>query len=601
MDPSKIKAKQVKKQVKQQVKKQTKKQVDTQLNKQACFKPVSVKRGGEVILEAIIKHQGGKGQIFGLCGSTTFQFDKIMQNAIDAGKLDYIHVANETSGSYAAQNFSDDKRVGVVITTRGPGITMALSGIASAMREELPLLYICGVSPTDVKDEFQNLDLSILEKVTKKTFRITRKLLSMEEVSDVVEEACFTALHGTSANPGKGPVVLMVDADVWLNDMSISTKSKFEPKSTRTGNEKDALFDLVHRWNKASKIVMRLGPRVSHKTAKMMVQLADDFPQLYLTTVFDARAVLSPDVSPKFLDMSGPVGNAVANQAIKDADFVIDAGVGVLYTTLVIDIKDSGVHSNVLRLFDEPIEKEGYMVNVDLVLYNLLKNSYQLAKKSSWSVGDSTASFKKILDVYDAQTNTLGHYVAACMKQFYNNQLIIDDDYYHVTDSGTAAFIAGQLLRMKKPNDGIYTEFAPIGLSMASAVGKIYGNSKDAVVYLGEGAFMNMLSSFIDLKVAAMVNNVRVLMLLFDDNKYGNVALGDLVLHKEYTSVTETVDLKKGFDFEKLLLSQKPVKLVLGYDKCVIEGFKAKSAGYTEAGLYIMKMDGVTTAIVTSQ
>jgi len=112
---------------------------------------------------------------------------------------------------------------------------------------------------------------------------------------------------------------------------------------------------------------------------------------------------------------------------------------------------------------------------------------------------------------------------------------------------------------------------------------------------------MNMMSSFIDLKVAAIANKVRVLLLLFDDKKYGNVALGDIALFNEYTSITSTVDLLSQFDMVQVLESVHPIQLKLDYDPTVIEDFKNSSEGYTEPGVYVMKMEGITSPFLGNQ
>jgi len=576
------------------------------------------RNGGDVILAAIIKNQGGYGRIFGVCGSTIFQFNKSMQNAIDNKNFDFVHMSNETSAVYAAQNYYNKNGfVGAAITTRGPGIYMAMSAIGSSLREELPLVYICGVAPIDVADDFQNIDLKSLMTISKRVFRITRDIKCISKVQDIIDEVFHVAKHGTSENPSPGPVTLMVDSDFWLTKLSVVCGKQFIPKPVRTGNEMNALYEIINNWNLSNSVVMRIGPRVSPKVANLMIKLAEEFPQLYITTVFDARSVLSPDVSDKFLDMSGPVGNKLANDVIEKADLIIDAGVGVLYTVLVIDLITAGRHKNVIRLFDEPIEKTGFMVNVDVVLKYLHRNRDLLESKPAGAkaltdavVGQgqqitsnkTTASFKKVLDVYLDQNNTIGYHVATCLSQFYNNKLIVTDDYYQVTDSGTAAFITGQLLRMKNQYlDGIYTEFSAIGLSMGSATGKIYGNPKDCVVWLGDGAFINLMSNIIDLKTAAMYNKTRVLVLLFDDKKYGNVALGDMALFKEYTDITSTQVFHDNFSIEAVLKSVGPVVYEDDYKKNFIPKFRAGKGNFKDPGIYIMKINGITTPIVTAQ
>lgn len=625
-----------------------------------CLENINVSQpiqGGRVILEAIMANQKTSDPsgntntiIFGLAGSSTFQWNSILQEAIDYlpntpadnfKKLKMIHITNECAGTYAAQNFSNNMKVGVVFTTRGPGITMALTGIVSAMREELPLVYICGVSPTDIKDEFQNVDLTILDKVAKRTYRITSSNNCIQHVHNIITNACHVAIAGTNKNPGKGPVVIMVDFDFWRKSLNTKCNMCWIPHRVLTGNEKPAIREIIKKWNtitNQSIIVMRIGTRCSPEIARKMVKLSDYFPQLYIVATFDARGMIDPDPSKtnnKYLDVHGPVGNRAANNAVNYAlanGLVIDAGVGVLYTTLSVDVV-----GNVIRLFDEPIEKDGYMVNVNYVLDKLYGLVFQvdqgkLYKNMSYiynNFGNATTQFKLIYDEYVRQgpgayyypgvngptieipishvLPSIGHIVARCMKNFYDNDttslVINSNDYYHVYDSGTAAFIAGQLGRMKySNNDGVYTEYSAIGLSLASAAGKIWGNPKHVVVYIGDGAFMNMLGSIIDLKQAAHMNNKKALILYFNDYRYGNVALGDLALPPNtYTSIPITVDLLNQFDVNALMISVCGApKFCHAFNDTDIDIFITLFKNTSDTGLYILRMDGETTRIARS-
>ena len=615
-------------------------------------------QGGEVILNAFIKNQlPNQCKIFGLPGSSIFQWDKILQNAIEAGKLDHVHITNEIAGTYEAQNFSDvkegGKKVGVSFSTRGPGICMGVTGIASAFREELPLIYVSGVSPTDRQDEFQNVDLKLLSNITKKVFRITRAIKCIDELEAVIDEACFTAINGTCQNPGRGLVALLVDLDVWRNPMGISCSYKFIPKPVLTGNEDNALYDIITRWNNPSvkAIVVRVGTRVFSEKAQLIIDLAKLFPQMYVVTVADSRGLISPTVNTgatkKYLDLQGPVGVATANAATDYASkngIVLDLGVGVLYTTLVTDVIASGTGS-VLRLFDEPIEFDGHLVNVNYVIQQLWNNKSKLkvggiptfSPSSPYSGltpntnliylglpfgGDTTKAFKAIIDTYLNQTNlsgrlypmpgpSLGCWVAKCITNFYalpitdpNCDYTINVDYNFVCDSGTATFIAGVLMRNNIPdNDCIYTEFSAIGLGIASAAGKLWRNEKDAVLFVGDGGTMNLLGHLIDLKQAAVSNNRRALFLYFNDFKYGNVALGDLALFSNWTSITSTTDLMSTFNVDTYFSSLSPVKQLtatFGTIDGYMQSFRTGAAGWTAPGLYIIRMDGNTTKILNT-
>jgi thiamine pyrophosphate-dependent acetolactate synthase large subunit-like protein len=94
----------------------------------------------------------------------------------------------------------------------------------------------------------------------------------------------------------------------------------YVPVPALTGREEEAYQYILSKWGLADKIAIRFGPRVSEESARQLVEIVNEFPQALLTSVFDSRGTLPPDVSPSYLDMSGPIGNAVANKAVVEAD-----------------------------------------------------------------------------------------------------------------------------------------------------------------------------------------------------------------------------------------------------------------------------------------
>jgi len=550
--------------------------------------------GGEIIVKTIAQLQGGKCTFFGLCGSTTFRFNKIMDAAISDGVLDYVHCTNEISATLAAANFSKNNKIGVAITTRGPGMTMATTGLASADREELPMVYLSGLGTSTDYDVFQLLDTSIVSTITKRIFNITSAFTTKAEIIDVVEEAFHVAKYGTSENPGPGPVSLLVSDDVWLKEFNRAGTTKFRPYRIKTGKEKKALNEIIRRWNCSSKIILRLGSRISEDTMNRMVSFAERFPQLYITTVYDSRGMLSPDISNKYLGMSGPLGNSVVQQAMEDADLIIEAAIGVLYSLLIKETTDD----RVIHLYDEPVDKEGYKVNADVVLEGLVYNESHLHVGQEWVSGDPTAAFGQIVQSYLADGNTIPAVVTKCVNVFYDEQYICRDNYYHVLDIGAAAFTAGQMLRVSDgDNLGNYSEYSPIGMSLGSAVGKMFSEPKDAVVYIGDGGFLTMLNGLVDLNEACHRNQNRVLVLYFDDQKYGNVAGGDLVVFGDFTSITKTTYLYQHMDLPKLFGSMNPIKYYDDLDVNAIDLWRTKAQGFTDPGLYVMRVRGDTALL----
>ncbi|CAH6419498.1 Acetolactate synthase [uncultured virus] len=547
---------------------------------------------GKIILKSIISHQGGFGTIFGLCGSTTYQFDEIMQGAINKRTLQYIHCTNEITATLAAANYG---KVGVVLTTRGPGITMAMTGLASAYQEKLPLVYLCGIDTIDSIDEFQYIDLNIINAVTKKAFVISNTVTSQQQIKDIMKSAFNTAIEGTDVNPGHGPVAVFVMYDMWQRVLTHASPTTYVPQNPVTGQEQNAVNEIIERWNDSSFVVMRLGSRVNRHTGLLMIKLANKFAQFYIVSAFHSRSIFSPVISSKYLSFDGRLGNSVANKAVNNADLVIEAGIGPYISSFSYPIDNN----KTIQLYDEPVESPGYKVNVNKTLELLYEQSEKLQNKAAIILGNPTLAFGEILNQYLHQNNTIGYYVASCINQQYSPNFLINYDYNQIVDIGVAGLIAIQLLRCKNYNNtGFTSEFSPIGLSMGSTVGRLYDTKKDSIIYIGDGALLTMLFGLIDLAQVCKITKTRVLILLFNDQRYGDVALPEKKLFGKYTSITKTSPLYNNFDIYTLFKSLNPIKLARGYHPHIIENFLNKT--YTDPGLYIMVMNGTTHPPVTT-
>ncbi len=124
--------------------------------------------GADVLVQGLINH--GVEHLFGMPGShSTAIYDALKRN----GKIATVLVRNEQAGAFMADGFARvAARPGVVCTTAGPGATNALSGVAEAWADSVPLLLIAGqVNAGDLDREcgnYHEIDLeAIFRSVTK--------------------------------------------------------------------------------------------------------------------------------------------------------------------------------------------------------------------------------------------------------------------------------------------------------------------------------------------------------------------------------------------------------------------------------------------------
>ncbi|MFZ9022268.1 MAG: thiamine pyrophosphate-binding protein, partial [Litorivicinaceae bacterium] len=156
--------------------------------------------GGEMIMRAL-KEEGVK-MIFGYPGGAVLHiYDALYQQ--DA--VEHILVRHEQAAVHAADGFARSTgEVGVALVTSGPGATNAITGIATAYMDSIPLVVISGNVPSHLigSDAFQETDMiGCCRPIVKHSFLVR----SIEEIPSVMKKAFHIAKTGRP-----GPVVVDV-------------------------------------------------------------------------------------------------------------------------------------------------------------------------------------------------------------------------------------------------------------------------------------------------------------------------------------------------------------------------------------------------------
>ena len=143
--------------------------------------------------------------IFGYPGGAVLPiYDKIYDS-----KIRHILPRHEQGGIHAAEGYARiSGKPGVVIVTSGPGATNAVTGIADAMMDSLPLVVFTGQVATSVigTDAFQEADiLGITTPITKHNYQIR----NVEDIPRIIKEAFYIA---TTGRPG--PVLIDFPKDI---------------------------------------------------------------------------------------------------------------------------------------------------------------------------------------------------------------------------------------------------------------------------------------------------------------------------------------------------------------------------------------------------
>ncbi|HEL2139203.1 TPA: acetolactate synthase large subunit [Streptococcus suis] len=273
--------------------------------------------GSYLILDTL--HQLGVDLVFGYPGGAVLPlYDAIYQYE----GIQHILARHEQGAVHEAEGYAKSSgKVGVAIVTSGPGATNAITGIADAMGDSVPLLVFTGQVATRGigKDAFQEADvLGMTMPITKYNYQIR----DTADIPRVITEALHIA---TTGRPG--PVVIDVPKDIqervvdFYHDPTVRLPS-YQPTVEPNGLQ---VKKILKQLSQAQKPVILAGGGVNYADAnKELVAFAERYRIPVVSTLLGLGAM--PIEHELSLAMGGMHGSYAANMAMDQADYIINIG-----------------------------------------------------------------------------------------------------------------------------------------------------------------------------------------------------------------------------------------------------------------------------------
>ncbi|MDF1623384.1 acetolactate synthase 3 large subunit [Pseudohongiella nitratireducens] len=276
--------------------------------------------GGEMLIRAL--HDEGVELLFGYPGGAALH---IYDAIFNQDKVDHILVRHEQAATHAADGYARATgKPGVVLVTSGPGATNAITGIATAFMDSIPMVVISGQVDSSLigTDGFQETDMvGVSRPIVKHSFMVQRA----EEIPEIVKKAFYIA---TTGRPG--PVVIDIPKDVtdparkvkYQYPDSVKMRSYSVPSKGHTGQIKKAVEILL-----AAKrpVIYAGGGVIQGNGSELLTELARMLGYPVTNTLMGLGAY--PGTDEQFLGMLGMHGTYEANMAMHFSDVVLGIGV----------------------------------------------------------------------------------------------------------------------------------------------------------------------------------------------------------------------------------------------------------------------------------
>ena len=441
----------------------------------------SPKTGSDLVLETL--RDLGIDTIFGYPGGAVLPFYDAIYNFKG---IRHILGRHEQGCLHEAEGYAKSTgKLGVAVVTSGPGATNAITGIADAMSDSVPLLVFTGqVARAGIgKDAFQEADIvGITMPITKYNYQVRETA----DIPRIITEAVHIA---TTGRPGPVVIDLPKDVSALETDFIYSPEVNLPSYQPTLEPNDMQIKKILKQLSKAKKPVLLAGGGVSYAEAATELNEFAERYQIPVVTSLLGQGTIATN-HPLFLGMGGMHGSFAANIAMTEADFMISIGCR-FDDRLTGNPKTFAKNAKVAHIDIDPAEI-GKIIRADIPVVGDAKKALQMLLAEPTVHNNTEKWIEKVtkdknrVRSYDKKERVVQpQAVIERIGELTNGDAIV------VTDVGqhqmwTAQYYPYQNERQLVTSGGLGT----MGFGVPAAIGaKIANPEKEVILFVGDGGF----------------------------------------------------------------------------------------------------------------
>lgn len=496
--------------------------------------------GAKMVMEAFNKED--VDVVFGYPGGAVlYLYDEIYNQ----NYFKHILCRHEQGAIHAADGYARASgKVGVAIITSGPGFTNAVTGIATAFTDSIPLVVISGQVPiTQIgTDAFQEIDaVGISRPCTKHNYLVK----NIKELPRVLKEAFYIARSGRP-----GPVLIDLPKDVSKTLGEFNYPADIELRTYKPivkGNGRQ-ISKLCEAMKNAKKPLFYIGGGAIISNAVEEIRKIMNLTKIPSIETLMARGV-SNDSNELFLGMAGMHGSYAANMAICECDLLISLGAR-FDDRITSKLSEFAKNAKIAHIDVDP-SSIGKIVNVDYPIVGDLKSicldlitmlkDFDKIKNNKWIEILQNYKTKNPLKYEDSNEILKPQWVIQKIGE------IIKGDGIISTDVGQHQMWAAQFYPFSRTREFITSGgLGTMGFGFPAAIGvKVAKPNLHSINITGDGSIVMNIQEL----VTCVEQNISVINVILNNSYLGMVRQWQTFFYdKRYSSV----DLTHQPDFVKL-------------------------------------------------
>jgi acetolactate synthase-1/2/3 large subunit len=496
--------------------------------------------GAQMVIEALIAE--GVDTVFGYPGGAIMNvYDEIYKQ----DKFHHILNRHEQAAVHAAEGYAKASgKVGVAMITSGPGFTNAVTGLADAYMDSVPLVVISGQVPMSLigTDAFQEIDaVGISRSCTKHNYLVT----DAADLPRVLKEAFYIAASG---RPGPVHVDIPKDVTAQIAEFNYDIEINLETYKPHVKGNPRQIKKVIEAIANAKRPVFYLGGGIINANAAYEVRDLVHKTGIPAVETFMARGVLSYD-DALLVGMLGMHGSYAANMAVSETDLII--ALGARFDDRVTGkLSEFAKNAGVIHVDIDPASISK-LVNTDYPIVGDVKNV----------VLDMLAQIDKIdAEKYESWRETINNFNELHPLAYHEDSdrlkpqwviqrvgEILGDDANISTDVGQHQMWTAQFYPFSRPRQFISSGgLGTMGFGFPAALGvKAASPDKVSINFTGDGSILMNCQEL----MTAVEKKLPVINIILNNNFLGMVRQWQTLFYDKRHSET---DLSVQPDFVKL-------------------------------------------------
>ena len=471
--------------------------------------------GAQMVIEALIAEN--VDTVFGYPGGAIMNvYDEIYKQ----DGFEHILTRHEQAAIHAAEGYSKvTGKVGVAMITSGPGFTNAVTGLADAYMDSIPMVVISGQVPMSLigTDAFQEIDaIGISRACTKHNYLVT----DAKDLPRVLKEAFHIAATG---RPGPVHVDIPKDVTAQIEEYAYPDTVNIPTYKPHTKGNKRQIKKAIDAIASAKRPLFYLGGGIINSNAADEVRELVKMTGIPAVETFMARGTLHHE-DPLLISMLGMHGSYAANMAMSETDMVI--ALGARFDDRVTGkLSEFAKHAGVIHVDIDPASISK-LVNADYPIVGDIKGvvleMIELAKEKIDS------------ESYTPWLETVEHFDKLHPLQYFEDSdrlkpqwciervgEILGDDANISTDVGQHQMWTAQFYPFSRPRQFISSGgLGTMGFGFPAALGVKRGAmDKVSINFTGDGSILMNIQEL----MTAVEKKLPVINIILNNNYLGMV------------------------------------------------------------------------------